>query len=106
MDDTAVRVGVIGCGKISDIYLTNCSATQEVEVVACADLDEERAREKAALHGVPVSGPQGSEDDWQPVLDAYVAAGLPSGAPIPLPDQSVDIHDRRAARERQLGGRS
>ena len=53
MDDTAVRVGVIGCGKISDIYLTNCSASQEVEVVACADLDEERAREKAALHGVP-----------------------------------------------------
>src|ERR687893_59021 len=53
MDDTAVRVGVIGCGKISDIYLTNCSASQDVEVVACADLDEERAREKAALHGVP-----------------------------------------------------
>src|SRR5918995_234039 len=53
MDDTAVKVGVIGCGKISDIYLTNCSASQEVEVVACADLDEERAREKAALHGVP-----------------------------------------------------
>ena len=53
MDDTAVRGGGIGGGKISDIYLTNCSASQDVEVVACADLDEERAREKAALHGVP-----------------------------------------------------
>ena len=53
MDDTTVKVGVIGCGKISDVYLENCRASREVEVVACADLDEERARAKAAEHGVP-----------------------------------------------------
>jgi predicted dehydrogenase len=55
-EDAAVKVGVIGCGKISDIYLENCSASEDLEVVACADLDEERAREKAAQYGVPRSG--------------------------------------------------
>ncbi len=53
MNDKTVKVGVIGCGKISDVYLENCRASPEVEVVACADLDEERARAKAAEHGVP-----------------------------------------------------
>ena len=53
MEGSAVKVGVIGCGKISDIYLENCRASADVEVVACADLDEDRAREKAAQHGVP-----------------------------------------------------
>ncbi len=56
MDDTAVRIGVIGCGKISDVYLQNCGASDDVVVVACADLDENRAREKAARHGVPRAG--------------------------------------------------
>ena len=51
-----VRIGVIGCGKISDVYLENCGVSDDVEVVACADLDEGRAREKAAAHGVPRAG--------------------------------------------------
>ncbi len=45
-------MGLIGCGKISDVYLENCRASDDVEVVACADLDGGRAREKAARHGV------------------------------------------------------
>jgi predicted dehydrogenase len=53
IEDKAVRVGVVGCGKISDVYLTNLGAADGVEVVACADLYEERAREKAAQHGIP-----------------------------------------------------
>jgi len=52
----AIKVGVVGCGKISDVYLENCRASEDVEVVACADLDEKRARKKAALYGVPHSG--------------------------------------------------
>lgn len=46
-------MGLIGCGKISDVYLENCRASDDVAIVACADLDEGRAREKAARHGVP-----------------------------------------------------
>src|SRR5688572_26132024 len=48
-----VRVGVVGCGNISGIYLKNCSNFESVHVVACADLDIERARAKAAEHRIP-----------------------------------------------------
>ena len=48
-----VVVGVVGCGNISDIYLKNLTARPSVTVVACADLLLERAKAKAAAHGVP-----------------------------------------------------
>lgn len=48
-----VRVGVVGCGNISAIYLKNCAAFESVRVVACADLDPARARARAAEFGVP-----------------------------------------------------
>ncbi|EJY56099.1 oxidoreductase domain-containing protein [Alicyclobacillus hesperidum URH17-3-68] len=47
-----VKVGVIGCGVISEIYLKNCQ-TFGMDVVACADIDLERARSRAAQFGVP-----------------------------------------------------
>jgi predicted dehydrogenase len=49
---SATRVGVIGCGVISGIYLTNCRKLPGLEIVACADLDMDRARGKAAEHGI------------------------------------------------------
>ncbi|MEZ4728777.1 MAG: Gfo/Idh/MocA family oxidoreductase [Caldilineaceae bacterium] len=43
-----VNVGVIGCGKISGIYLKNCSQIfDSLEVVACADLVPELAQARA-----------------------------------------------------------
>ncbi len=49
MDKT--KVGIVGCGNISKIYFENlCKVFSDVEVVACADLVEERAREKAAAY--------------------------------------------------------
>lgn len=51
-----VRVGVIGAGNISDEYLTTLTAAPGVEVIAIADLDEERAAAQAAKYGVPFSG--------------------------------------------------
>lgn len=43
-----VKVGVIGCGKISWIYLKNCSQSfKNLEVAACADLVPEFARKQA-----------------------------------------------------------
>ncbi|MGI6706597.1 MAG: Gfo/Idh/MocA family protein [Clostridia bacterium] len=43
-----VKVGIIGCGNISGIYLQNCSQTFEIlDLVACADLIPERAQAKA-----------------------------------------------------------
>ncbi|NLY30768.1 MAG: Gfo/Idh/MocA family oxidoreductase, partial [Firmicutes bacterium] len=49
-----VKVGIIGCGNISGIYLKNCTQTFEIlEVVACADLIHERAQAQAKEYGVP-----------------------------------------------------
>jgi predicted dehydrogenase len=47
------KIGVIGCGNISGIYLSNCQKVfQILEVAACADLLPERAKAKAEEFGV------------------------------------------------------
>lgn len=51
-DERQVRVGIIGCGKISDQYFDGMRRYPVLEVVACADLDMERARAKATEKGV------------------------------------------------------
>ena len=51
--EAVVRVGLIGCGNISGIYLQNSKRFTGVEIVACADLDIVRARLKATEHGIP-----------------------------------------------------
>ena len=40
-----LKAGLVGCGNISDIYLKN-SATIAFDIVACADVDLERAKVK------------------------------------------------------------
>ena len=47
-----VRVGVVGCGKISEVYLKNLTSSAEVEVVACSDVVAERAHSMASAFGV------------------------------------------------------
>lgn len=47
------RVGLIGCGRISDIYLKTLAKFHEIDVIACASLDIEESRAKAAQHGIP-----------------------------------------------------
>jgi predicted dehydrogenase len=42
-----MRIGVIGCGSISGIYFQNLKSFEDTHVVACADLDMERARDYA-----------------------------------------------------------
>ena len=51
--DARVKVGVIGCGTISGIYLRNCAKFANLEVVACADRHLDRAQAKARRYGVP-----------------------------------------------------
>ncbi len=55
-EPTGVRVGLIGCGKISDAYLS--ANYPNVAYVACADLEAARAQataEKYGLQAMPVS---------------------------------------------------
>lgn len=50
-----VKVGIIGCGTISAIYLHNCTTMFQdiLEVVACADIDLERAALRAKEFNIP-----------------------------------------------------
>ncbi len=45
-------IGIIGCGVISQAYAAKLAAIPDVEIVACADLVPERARELAAKFGI------------------------------------------------------
>lgn len=47
-----VKAGIIGCGKISGIYLKNCKSFEALDVTACADLSLERAQAAAEEHGI------------------------------------------------------
>jgi predicted dehydrogenase len=48
-----VKIGVIGCGNISDVYLESCRSFEILELVSCASRTPERARRKAEQHGIP-----------------------------------------------------
>ena len=46
-------IGIIGCGNISTIYLKAPRLFDILQVVACADIDMERAQRQAEKYGVP-----------------------------------------------------
>ncbi|MGI8909924.1 MAG: Gfo/Idh/MocA family protein [Rubrobacteraceae bacterium] len=57
--DAPVKIGVMGAGKISGIYLQNGAVFDDLEMIACADLLVERAEEQARTYGVPKAcGPE------------------------------------------------
>ena len=47
-----LKIGLIGCGNISDIYLTNADLFRDFGFVACADLKAEAAAAQAARYGI------------------------------------------------------
>jgi predicted dehydrogenase len=53
---SAVGVGVIGVGVISDTYLENLNSFPDVKVLILGDLILDRARSQAEKHGVPAHG--------------------------------------------------
>lgn len=48
-----LRLGIVGIGNISGIYLKNLSAFEETEIVAVADLEEARAQKAASDYSIP-----------------------------------------------------
>jgi len=55
MEQKALRVGIIGCGNISDIYFKNISETfTQLSITGCSDLDASRGNEKRDKYGIPV----------------------------------------------------
>lgn len=53
---SAVGIGVIGVGVISDTYLTNLASFPDVDVLILGDLLLDRAEAQAEKHGVPAFG--------------------------------------------------
>lgn len=53
MAETTAKVGIIGCGAISGIYLQNAKLFEGIDVVACADARPQAAESRAAEYGVP-----------------------------------------------------
>jgi predicted dehydrogenase len=49
----SAKVGVVGCGQISEIYLKNSRRLAVLEVVAVADIDKQRAEKRAAEFRIP-----------------------------------------------------
>jgi predicted dehydrogenase len=47
-----LRVGVVGCGNISDIYLKNAPRFHDIVVTACADLGPEAAKRQAERYAI------------------------------------------------------
>ena len=47
------KIGILGCGNISEIYFTNLTQTfVNTEVYACCDLVEQRVKQKAEQFGI------------------------------------------------------
>ena len=53
MSTSPAKIGVIGCGTISAVYFKAGQTLDILDIVACADLDMDRARARAAEFGVP-----------------------------------------------------
>lgn len=78
-----VGVGVIGAGVISEQYLENLTAAADVDVRMVADLDTDRAAERAAQFDVGASGTVAellARDDIEIVVNLTIpAAHVPVG---------------------------
>lgn len=48
----ALKVGIVGCGVIADIYCQNARRFGDLEIVACADLLPEAAERRAEAYGL------------------------------------------------------
>lgn len=51
----AMKVGIVGCGNISGIYFTNGPKLPMVDVIACADINIEKAKARAAEYNIPIA---------------------------------------------------
>jgi len=49
-----MKIGLVGCGNISDIYLKNLTGVfRNIEIYACGDLDAEKAQNAAQKYNIP-----------------------------------------------------
>jgi predicted dehydrogenase len=51
-----MRVGIIGCGNISDIYVRNAKLFRDIEIVACSDINPAAAQRVADKYSLRETG--------------------------------------------------
>ncbi|NGP45238.1 Gfo/Idh/MocA family oxidoreductase [Bacillaceae bacterium SIJ1] len=78
-----VNIGIIGCGNISPIYFEAGQKFDILNIVACADLDLEKAQEMAKRYNVPKAC---SVDDILADLEVEIIINLT------IPAAHADIH--------------
>lgn len=73
---SALGLGIIGCGFISEIYLKNARLFPQLDLRAVADLNADAAGAKAAAHGTTALTPEAllARDDIDIVLNLTVPA--------------------------------
>ncbi|MGQ9731564.1 MAG: Gfo/Idh/MocA family protein [Candidatus Zipacnadales bacterium] len=69
-----VRIGVVGCGVIGPSHMAACAESPLTELIAVADLIEERARTAAERFNVPKVYREGSDLVEDPDVEAVVLA--------------------------------
>ena len=94
---SAVGVGLIGSGVISDTYLENLGSFPDVDVVIIGDLNAERARAKAEKHGIPKWG---TADDVLADPDVQVVVNLT------IPAAHVEVSAAAIGAGKHVGRRS
>jgi predicted dehydrogenase len=69
-----MRVGVVGCGNISDIYLLNAPRFRDIVVTACADLSPDAAKRQAERYAIDARSVEGllKSDDVDIVLNLTI----------------------------------
>lgn len=72
---TTIKLGIIGCGNISDAYFRGAQRSSIVVVKACTDLLPEMAAAKAETYGVAATTLQGLLDD--PEIDIVINLTVP-----------------------------
>ena len=84
-----IRLGIIGCGVISNSHLTGAAEFPLAEVVAVADVIEERAQAAAKKFGIPSC--YNSDDDLlnDERVDAAILA-LPAGVRTPIAFKALE----------------
>lgn len=84
-----IRLGIIGCGVIGTRHATDASKSSLVELVAVADLIEERARAIVEKFGVPSYYNGGDELLNDKRIEAVVLA-MPTGVRTPMAFKALE----------------
>jgi len=82
-----VRVGIIGCGSVSGVYMPNLKQCPHAEIVSTCDIILERAERRAREHGIA---------HHYPNIDAMLA-GVPFDLLVNLTDMQEHEHLNRRA---------